>query len=657
MQKAKSEKIENFNKYSILVTVCFFLVITYVAFFHHPYWTDGDYLFYSNFGNNILAGNGKNVNIVNAGPSGPVFYAFLNSLTGDAFLNAKLIALFSGTGIVFFSYYIIRNIFSAKIALVGQLFVVFSPRIGILSVQTLNEIIPILLIFISFYNITKKQLKLSNIIIIGTLLGIAFMFRYQSLIILLAIIVFLLIHNKKIRINLLYTATVILFFTVAASPMFLYNYYTHGNLIDSNPNYEFLFKSKYKPSIEVIEELKQKIAQNEPTNIFSDPNIFLKNYFYNLFYHNPDRLFHFTFISNLSTIPTIPFLGLIPVFGALIYLLKIKLDKKTIITLIGTSSVTALLVFLLGDIKIHFFVLFIIPMISLVILNFKKIDDTLKPILIAPGIYLVFFSVLPATKPDHLLPSWIVFPALSSVFFIEIIPKIISKTRRISQIKNENHFNINKISIILLLIVFVLSIGHSYKSTENYLYGDRTYSGSVIDEIFESFKQNEPRQPSGIEAKKIGDILAAQPGIEDSYVMGGSEIIAHYANSKYILASFQEGPENDTVENYITRKNWSEWELFATNLNGNPANIMNTDKSIPDYLIYSPPGPSYVEQKGTLVSGLALIPLTQNKTQHNIPKILSDPTNPEIPDNFKVIYHSNKTGMVIYKIIHGDSNK
>ena len=439
MQKTKSKKIENFNKYSALVTICFFLVITYVQFFHNPYWTDGDYLAYSNFGNNILAGNGKNVNIVNAGPGGPVFYAFLNSLTGDAFLNAKLISLLCGTGIVFFSYYIIRNIFSAKIALVGQLFVVFSPRIGILSVQTLNEIIPIFLIFISFYNITKKQLKFSNIIIAGILLGTAFMFRYQSLFVLAVILIFLLIHNRKIRINLLYAATVILFFTVAASPMFLYNYYTHGNIIDSNPNYEFLFKSKYKPSIEVIEELKQNIAQNEPTAIFSDLNIFLKNYFYNLFYHNPDRLFYFTFISNLSTIPTIPFMGLIPVFGSLIYLLKIKLDKKTIITLIGTSSITALLVLLLGDIKIHFFALFIVPMISLVILNFKKIANNLKPILIAPGIYMVLISIIPVSKAEHLLQIWIVFPALSSIFLIEVIPKMISKIRRTSQIKNENH--------------------------------------------------------------------------------------------------------------------------------------------------------------------------------------------------------------------------
>jgi hypothetical protein len=253
-----------------------------------------------------------------------------------------------------------------------------------------------------------------------------------------------------------------------------------------------------------------------------------------------------------------------------------------------------------------------------------------------PIIYFIVFSITPVTKPDHLLPSWIVFPALSSIFFIEVTPKIISKIKGISQTKTKNTTYL--IPIILLLFVFALNFGHSYKSTENYLYA-KTYSDNVIKEFFESFTQNELREPAGLEIKKIGDILAAQPGIKDSYVMGGIELYAYYANSNLIGASFQEGPENDTIENYITRKNWSDYELYLTNQASHPPiDIKDNNKPLPDYLIYSP------------ISGL--LPLAENKTQHNVQKILSDPTNPEIPDNFKVIYHSNKTGMIIYKIIH-----
>jgi hypothetical protein len=624
------------KKYPLLVTLCFFSIIFYVQFFHHPYWIVGDYVLYSRLGEVILADGGKNVYIFNAPQSAGVFYALLNSLTGDSFLNAKLISLFSGTGIVFFSYYIIRNIFNARIALVGQLFVALSPRINSLSIQEVSEIIPIFLIFISLYHITKKQLKLFNITIIGTLLGLAFMFRYQSLIILLAIIVFLLIHDKKIRINLLYVVTLILFFTAAASPLFLYNYYTHGVLVDSNLTVSYFYNSEYK-NPELIEEIKQEIVHKESSAIFSiDPNLFLKNYFYNLFYHNPSRLFNFEHISNLSIIPPMPFLGLIPVFGGLIYLIKIKLDKKNLIVLSGTFLGTLVFVYLFGDITIHFFALFIVPIISLVILHFNRIDDNLKPILLVPIIYFIVFSITPVTKPDHLLPSWIVFPALSSIFFIEVIPKIISKIKGISHTKTKNTTYL--IPIILLLFVFALNFGHSYKSTENYLYA-KTYSGNVVEEFFESFTQNELREPAGLEIKKIGDILAAQPEIKDSYVMGGIELYAYYANSNLIGASFQEGPENDTIENYITRKNWSDYELYLTNQASHPPiDIKDNNKPLPDYLIYSPSG--------------GLLPLAENKTQHNIPKILSDPTNPQLPDNFKVIYHSNKTGMIIYKIIH-----
>ena len=238
------QELKNFNsqKYPILITSCFFLIILYVAFFHHNYWIDPDYLTYSNWGDDILSGNGKNVNILNAPPGGPIFYAFLNSFTGDAFLNAKLISLFFGTGIVFVSYYIIRNVFNPKIALLGQLFVVFNPRVDGISIRTINEIIPIFLIFISFFFMTKNQTKISNIMIIGTILGIAFMFRYQPIFILFAFVVFLLIRDKKIRTNLLSVAILVLFFIAAASPMFLYNYYMYGTLIDSNPDFEYVFK-------------------------------------------------------------------------------------------------------------------------------------------------------------------------------------------------------------------------------------------------------------------------------------------------------------------------------------------------------------------------------------------------------------------------------
>lgn len=76
-------------------------------------------------------------------------------------------------------------------------------------------------------------------------------------------------------------------------------------------------------------------------------------------------------------------------------------------------------------------------MIGLIVLNFKRIDNNLQPILIAPAIYMTFISIIPVSRPEHLFPIWIVFPTLSAVFFIEVIPKIISKTTKTTQITKQ----------------------------------------------------------------------------------------------------------------------------------------------------------------------------------------------------------------------------
>ena len=73
------------NKYPILITIGFFLVTTYVSFFHHDFWTifDQDGLIYLSGGQQIIAGVGENVSLLNAGPAGPVLFASLESVLKD----------------------------------------------------------------------------------------------------------------------------------------------------------------------------------------------------------------------------------------------------------------------------------------------------------------------------------------------------------------------------------------------------------------------------------------------------------------------------------------------------------------------------------------------------------------------------------------------
>ena len=427
-QNIESKRAYRVDKYSIIVTICFFLIASYVAFFHHNYWTfDVDGIYYLLAGQEILSGNEENVVMLHAPVGGSILFASLNLVFNDGFSVIKAISVLSATGMVFFSFYIIRNFFDTKTSLLGQLFFALNPWVFLFAIQARNEILPVFLVMAATFFITKKDIKLHDVIIIGCLVGAATEIRYQSAFILVAFVVFLLIRNKKIRTNLVYAALLVLLFTAAASPALLYNYFTYGVILDSDPNFELMVKSKYKPPNEIIEEFKQKIANDEVTDTYGDPNLFLKNYFYNLFNHNPNKLFNFDTISNLSPIPTIPFLGLILVFGSLFYLLKIQLDRKNLMVSAGIFFGTLFSVLLFGDINIHFFALIILPIIGLTILNFNKIENNLLPVLVAPAVYLVLISIIPVSKPEHLLPVWIMIPALSSVFFIHVIPRMISK--------------------------------------------------------------------------------------------------------------------------------------------------------------------------------------------------------------------------------------
>ena len=148
------------NKYPIFITVCFFLVMTYVTFFHHQFWHQELGIWYVQVGEQILGGDGQNTKVGDATYTGLIFYAILNSFFNDSFLLLKIISLLSMTGVVYFSYHITKNIFGPKIAIVAQIFVVFTPQLDRVTLQALNDPLPIFFIFVALYFFTKKHLKL-----------------------------------------------------------------------------------------------------------------------------------------------------------------------------------------------------------------------------------------------------------------------------------------------------------------------------------------------------------------------------------------------------------------------------------------------------------------------------------------------------------------
>ena len=625
------------QKYPLLITLVFFLIIVSVDIFYHNYWFENDGIFFFRLGEQIVAGEGENVKTLDAPVGGTVIYGMLNLILKDGFTTVKIISVLSGTGIVFLSYYITRNIFNSKISLAVQLFIAFNPRIILDSVQAMNELLPIFLILVSLYFITKKDLKLYDLMVCGIFLGISSTIRFQGLAVLISLSIFLLIRSKQIKINLLYILMLTVFFIIAFSPLLIYNQYTHGNFLDSNSNFYMLTNWKYQTP-EWRQSVQDNIVTEKSEGMLLDPILFLKNYFYNLLYHNPNKLFNFNSINNISIIPQIPFLGIIPFMGGLFYLMRKNMNRTNITVLIGISLVTTFFVFLFSELETYFFAIIIIPVLVIVVLNIREFPRNFLPLIFLSTVFFLIISVIPVGKADHLLAMLIVIPILSSIFFIEVIPRILIKIKLIKHFENET---IHKTSIFIIVIFLAANLVFSYVLMYYLLHNEATY-GNLKDEFLKLLKKREPSRESGFEYKQIGDILSKQPGIENSYVMGSGTSYTHYAHSKMLYATFQEGVKNDSLNKFITRENWTPYDLFMSNIVSYPSDRLDIYHPIPDYLIYNPPRPNTID------------PWNINNTQFENLKILSNPDDPRIPTNFELLFKSNFTGTVVYKINHGN---
>ena len=628
----KLKSVVKLIKFPLLITLAYFLIFSYIAFFNHNYWSEDDGIYYLQVGEQILEGDGKNVKTINTSIGGPVVYAWINSFLHEGFVTMKLVALFSGASIVFVSYFIIKNIFGVKVALVGQLLVAFTPRLELYSIMALNEMLPIVLVVISLFFVTKKYLNFRDVVVIGVLLGIAFMMRYQSVLVFFGILVFILLRDKKIRTNFIYAVILVLVFFAGASPLLAYNMFTHDNILDNSPNW-FLYSHLKFQTPELHNALENAVVSDSKINVaFLDFDLFLKNYFYNLLYHNPNFLFNFDSPEhNFSIIPIIPFIGIIPVFVGFIYYLKPKYDKKNLMVLFGMTVATVLLVFFFGKLNMHFFAIIVVPMITLGILYRKNIEKNFLPILILPIIFLFVISVTPLHVAEHMLMIWIIIPTLSAYFLVEVLQKKIQKIFKSKSNKN----NFNNSTKIIIIIILLANVGFSYQLFTFYIY-DVDYKG--VNDAFEKIFAQKPLEERRTEVREIAEFLSKQSDIEKKYIMTDQRGYAYYANSNSIYATFGEGVRGDDLNTYVERENWTPYEIWWSNSNSHPINRHDASKPIPNYLIYEAKKPNVVD------------PSKRESGQFLDLEILFDPENIRIPNNFELIYKSNKTGTVVYKI-------
>lgn len=620
---------DNYKKFAIIVTIGFFFTMMYVSIFHHMYFYETDGMHYLQAGEQIIHGDKNNVKLFDAPIGGPVFYATLNEFVDNGFILLKMISLLSITGVVFFSYFIVKNIFNQKIALLTQLFFAFNLRIQLESIWAMNEALPLFLTIFSLYFITKKQ-SVTYLAITGAILGISFMIRYSSIFVLFGIIIFLLIYTKKNNMKLVNSITILGCFLILVSPLLIYNYSNFGHFLDSDPTFYMIYNQEFQTP-EWRNVLKNSQNMNLLEIIFADEKLFLKNYFYNLFYQTPNLLFNFNSWTNLSIIP-LPLVGMIPVIGGLIYWTSPNLNYRHLILSIGVVVVCVLLILIFGDFKTHFFMLIIVPILILSIVNMKNIEKNRMFLVIIFSVFLLGTSLATVHRPDFFLSVWILIPTLSAVFFVDVIPKIYSAISK-TKIPSKN----SQITVLaIIFVVLFMSIVFSYKGFLIYLYED-TYE-DFKSELVKLVEENKILSPHGLDAKEIADVLAEQPNIQNSYVMAGGRDYSYLSSSKFIYSSFQEGDRYDTLDKFISRENWSKWDRYVSNSHSFPFDRSDKINPIPDYIVYNELQPHAIHLSDF------------DSTQFKDLKILLEPENPKIPENFEFIYKSNKTGTVIYKI-------
>ena len=632
----KSKKFFKSNKLPILVTVIFFLFTSYVSFFVDNPARGSDAMFYFFAGEQILFGDNENVKVPNAPIGGPVLFSSLNTVFHDPFLTIKIISLISGTGIVFLSFFIIKNFFNFKIAFLTQLIVAVNPKLHFQTIIPFNEIFPVFLVFLSFYYFTKTRILYNHLILAGILLGISFMIRYQTFPIVIGLLIFLLIRDKKFRKNLPLALLFASSFLAGCSPLLIYNYNTFDNLIDGDPNH---FMITGVPLMHTEEWEKQVRIQDESffSGITTDFNLFLKNYLFNLFYHNPDRIFNLSGgIDNISPIPAVPYIGIILIFGGVIYYLKPDYNRKLLFSLLLSAIAITVIISLLEILETYFFAIIIIPILALGIFSFKKIQKNFLPLFVVAITYFLMISIIPVVRAEYFFSIWIIFPVLTALFFLELIPRVAMRKKESKQINPKNSTSVKTIIIISIILILCVNLAFSYKLMNMIEYGDKSFDG-IIGEIKKIFDYKKSGMHLGTEAKLIGDILSQQPNIENSYVMGGDWSLAHYCDCKLFFARYDEGDGNESLRSYITRENWSETEIYLSNMLSIPLDRNDIYKPVPDYLVYTP----YVEK---FYWGLV--------ESHENLKILENPNDPRVKSYLELLYKS-KLGTLVYKINHG----
>ena len=141
-----------------------------------------------------------------------------------------------------------------------------------------------------------------------------------------------------------------------------------------------------------------------------------------------------------------------------------------------------------------------------------------------------------------------------------------------------------KLVLLIVSIILIINVGFSFGLLLSTFYLGENNDSSKFSTL-NSFFSGDIKRSDG-KFVKIIEVLKRDNDIENKYIMSYSSVDSFYTNSKFIFTDFNEGSGNDSVIDWITKKNWSTFDHWFSNTNSIPPQKI-TSKQIPDYLIYS----------------------------------------------------------------------
>ena len=613
-QNLKLVRKDFVNSTSIIVVIIFFICTSYVTFIIDNPSLDHLIIDYYYAGQQTLYGDRESVYLASTPIGWSVLLASADSIVNDVFITAKLFSVVFATGILVLSFFIIRNVFDKKLALLVQTIIAVTPFFHVEAILTHSEMLPVFLIFLSFYFITKKKLSGRDLILCGVFLGLASMLRYQAILVAISCLPFFLIQYKKIHLSK--TLLFLIFFIVAFSPLLIYNFITFGTFIESDPSLYFTAFDQVTEDPEWEKTFAERSTGVNTNMLFEVDKNFIENYFHNLFVSNPHRMFQFTHdIQNWSPIPFFQYIGIPIILGGAIAVFNRHIEKKEIIFLVTISFIILIFLIMSGYTE-YFFASIIIPVLVLGIRSIKQIEQNVLPLLIIPVCFFIMISIITIKHPFDLFGILLIPATLTALFIVKGIPKII----QFKQLPDKKTNYIKIIIIFIISIIIVSNLIFSYELQAMLLFNDNFDWKDI-------FSSNDYELSAAYEMKEIGEMLSKEPNIENKYIMTDGNAFAYYANSKYVFVTFQEGPQDATITEYIAREGWSDFETAFSNIESIPNDRYDRYNPVPDYLIYL-------------------------HEQNKIPslRVLQNPDDPNIPKNFELLYENDKSGIFVYKI-------